>query len=391
MSQSPEVLRVLSHTPAPRLVVASQLQISGGAMRNASLEGVRGAAALVIVLLHAGVVFPAAISNGGHLCVDLFFVVSGFVICSAYRASLSSGREIKLFVMRRIGRLWPLHIATTVLFYAALNLILLISSGKPAGFPPLAHLAALATMTQGLNLFPFNIGTKVNWSVGDEFYVYLIFSALCFLLRGKARLAAFAAFAALGYVIAASKSVDNGCLHAGVCLDLNCSYGWSRCLAGFFIGALVAEFKNATALNVMKRRIPQCLAFGAVLLVMTYARVRGLALVAPLLSGAFVASLASDSGPVARFFQKRPFQYLGRISYSLYLGHPIVAPLYFGFTVIPNRLAHGVALAAFITASIALAHLLNYFIETPYRQRFNAWAETVSRPRATPLSSAQAT
>jgi peptidoglycan/LPS O-acetylase OafA/YrhL len=362
-------------------------------MRNASLEGVRGAAALLVVLFHAGVSIPSAVRNA-DLAVDLFFVLSGFVICSAYgRASLSSIEQFKAFVIRRIGRIWPVHLATTVLFYVALNAAWLITSRTFAGVPPLAHVAALVTMTQGLNLFTDLVGTKVNWSVGDEFYVYLIFAALCFLLRGKARLAAFAALAILGYAVAVAMSlVHNHCLQRGECMNLTFSFGWSRCIAGFFVGALIAEFRHASVTRAMTRRIPQCLAFAAVLLLMSYAHVTGLAFAAPLIFGLFVASLAGDSGPIAKFFHERPFQYLGRISYSLYLGHAVAGPLYaVAITATANPLINFLAVAAFLAASVALAHLLNRFIETPWRARFNAWAETASRPRTDPSSSARAT
>jgi peptidoglycan/LPS O-acetylase OafA/YrhL len=356
-----------------------------------SLEGVRGAAAFVVVLLHAGVSFPTGIQNG-YLAVDLFFVLSGFVIFSAYGAALSSGEQIKIFVIRRIGRLWPVHLVTTVLYYIALNVAWLITSGVPAGLPPVAHLAALATMTQGLNLFPTLIGNKVSWSVGDEFYVYLAFTGFCFFLRGRARLAAFAAFVLVGYAIAIAASlVPRDCVRLGACLDLSFNCGWARCLTGFFLGALIAEFRTARAMRIATRRIPQCLVFAAALLLMMYANVRGLAFAAPLVFGVLVASLASDSGPIAKIFQERSFQYLGRISYSLYLGHAVIGPLYVMGAEGATPIVHGVEVVVFIVASVGLAHWLNRFVETPWRERFNAWAETVTRPRDDSSSSAQAT
>ncbi|WP_206995087.1 acyltransferase family protein [Trinickia mobilis] len=360
--------------------------------QNSSLEGVRGAAAFVVMLYHAGVPFPTAIRHG-YLAVDLFFVLSGFVICSAYGASLSSGAQIGTFVVRRFGRLWPVHIATTILFYAVANVVTMLSTGTLAGLPPLSHVAALATMTQGLNLFPDMIGTKVNWSASDEFYVYLVFAALCFLLRGKARLVAFGVLAMLGYAIAVAASiVRHDCLRTGDCLAaLNCSFGWARCIAGFFVGALVAEFKNVLAMRVMSRRIPQLLAFAATLLFMSYSNVLGLAFAAPLVFGAFVASLACDSGPIAKFFHERPFQYLGRISYSLYLGHAVVAPLYaVAVTATSSPLVNFAAIAAFFAASVVLAHLLNRFVETPCRQYFYGLSSVrVRSPSSSPSSVSQ--
>ncbi|MEX3959335.1 acyltransferase family protein [Trinickia sp. EG282A] len=346
--------------------------------QNASLEGVRGAAALLVVLYHAGARVPSAIGNS-YLAVDLFFVLSGFVICGAYGA-LSNSAGLRTFVIRRFGRLWPVHIAAALLWTATVNLSHIVETGTSLGVPSLNHTVAILTFTQGLNLFPYLIGTKVAWSAGDEFYVCVVFGLLCLTLHGRARVAGFAALAAAGYVIAVWASVaGEDCLHRGSCLSLTYSYGWARALAGFFLGAIVAECKDMPALRGVTRRVPQCLAALAVSLLLSLAGYAySLALAAPLVFTVFVASLRTDCGPVARFFHERSFQYLGKISYSLYLGHAVLGPFYIVEmdTAGLGLIGRGVCLALFLAASIALAHLLNRFVEVPFRERFRAWSVT---------------
>jgi peptidoglycan/LPS O-acetylase OafA/YrhL len=343
---------------------------------------VRGAAAVIVVLFHAGATFPAMLASG-YLAVDLFFVLSGFVICSAYGARLTSGAACAAFIVRRFGRLWPVYAVAMALWCVAY----VLGSGS---VPSPRQALALATFTQGLSLFDHPVGLVTAWSVADEFYVYVAFALVCLATRRYGRIGAFTALAAVGYAVAVWASVaHDDCLRVGWCLGSTFSYGWSQCLSGFFLGVLVDKYKDAPLLQVVTRRVPQLLCAAAVVLLLTLAdMVRALALAAPLVFAVFVASLARDCGAVARFFQDRPFQYLGKVSYSLYLGHLLVGPfMNAAFAALPQ----GVRLVLYLAVSIAFAHLLTRYVETPWRRRFNAWADTVSRPRANAVGSARAT
>lgn len=344
-------------------------------MRKDSLEGVRGAAALLVVLFHAGVVFP----DSGYLAVDLFFVLSGVVISGNYGSRLMSGADVRAFVVRRFGRLWPVHIATTILYFATFDAMGALAQARVANVPPLGELVALLTMTQGL-VFDHLIANQANWSAGDEFYVYLAFAAVCMVVeRAKARVAAFAALALVGYALCIYASVvHDECLRAGSCFSMAARFGGARCVAGFFLGALIAEYRDVRALRFLARRVPQLIVAALTLLFASVTgTVHGLALVAPFMFAAFVASLMPDLGPVARFFRRPLFQYLGKVSYSLYLGHSALMLAY----VVAVQHTNGsprmmlAAVFGFLAASFALAHVLNRYVETPCRVRFNAWAE----------------
>ncbi len=84
------------------------------AARFRALDGWRGHAALLVVLhhieIHGWLYWAAAGAHNGWLCVDFFFVLSGFVIAHSYGDKLADGARIKDFVIRRLGRLWPLHL-----------------------------------------------------------------------------------------------------------------------------------------------------------------------------------------------------------------------------------------------------------------------------------------
>ncbi|SEI16517.1 Peptidoglycan/LPS O-acetylase OafA/YrhL, contains acyltransferase and SGNH-hydrolase domains [Paraburkholderia hospita] len=345
-------------------------------------EGLRGAAALLVVLLHMRLKWPfLGFTYNGYLAVDLFFVLSGYVICRSYSGQLMGPAQFWVFVIRRFGRLWPVHVATTVLFLIIGNALLM---SWPPVIPSPTEALALASMTQGLNLFDHYVGTGVSWSASDEFYAYLIFAALCLFFRRRARLLAFLVLALAGYAMAiwCAAGTQFDCLRRGECLNMTYSYGWTRCLAGFFIGVLIFELNEHRLLRIVSgKRSAQVLAFLAVALLLWLSSVKpAVAFAAPLVFGALIASLQSDGGPVARLFQCRPALYLGKISYSLYLGHGVIAPL---FVVLYDRTANLTAQAAlcavFLFQSIALAHLLYRFVETPLRDRFYSWSNTAFR------------
>lgn len=92
-----------------------------GAVRIDELESIRGLAALLVVLFHMPQWYPPLhafplIRNGGFM-VDLFFVLSGYVICRAYGAAIASPKDALRFQLLRLGRLYPVHLLFLVPFF----------------------------------------------------------------------------------------------------------------------------------------------------------------------------------------------------------------------------------------------------------------------------------
>lgn len=336
-----------------------------------SLDGMRGLAALSIMFFHAGIYLLPMLGDG-YLAVDLFFVLSGFVICSTYGVRLANADDIPAFVIRRLGRLWPVHVAALILFIASRNVTASILYSHTIGFPPSSELAAALTMVHGLNLFDHLVGEFASWSAADEFYIYLMFAAVCLFATGKRRIAIFALLSVAAWTLCVwASGVQDGCLHHGRCLELTFRYGWARCIAGFFLGALLAEYRGAQAIRALSGRRSQLIVAAVVL---AYANlvgtVHGLAFAAPLVFVLLIASVLDDEGPVVRFFQRPTWQYLGKVSYSLYLGHEIVlGPVYAVIARSPSAGPGRVLAAAaiFVAGSILLAHVLYRFIEAPCR------------------------
>jgi peptidoglycan/LPS O-acetylase OafA/YrhL len=365
-------IAALSPRPPPPYRMTSR-SATGAEMKNDSLEGVRGAAALLVVVYHMHDEIPAlAATRNGYLAVDLFFVLSGFVIAGAYAARLRDAREGFAFMGRRFARLWPAHIVASAVCIAIPAAACIVVHADPShAIPTVREGVAIVTLSQGLGTVTRDIGTAVSWSASDEFYVYVLFAAACIMLRGRGRVAAFAVLALVGYAVAVWSSPAS-CAH-DACYDLTFTWGWGRCLAGFFAGALIAEYCERAAF--LRRRVPQVVAFAASVALFAFAHcVRGAAFAAPFVFAALVASLSADCGPVARVFQSRPAQYLGRLSYSLYLAHaPLRGLLYAVALIWASPAAHAVEAVVMIAGSLALATVLHRRVEAPCRERINAW------------------
>lgn len=89
--------------------------------RYATLDGLRGAAAMVVVFVHFPALYHLPKIEHGYLAVDLFFAMSGFVIANAYDRKLSAGElNWQRYLVLRLFRLYPLYCAGLALGVVAL-------------------------------------------------------------------------------------------------------------------------------------------------------------------------------------------------------------------------------------------------------------------------------
>ncbi len=353
-----------------------------------AFEGARGLAALAVALFHFGLGEPAIVRiPAGYLFVDLFFVLSGFLICATYAQRLGAPGGLPLFLVRRVGRLLPLLLVATAAYVAVLDAGVLVhrllEPDRPA--PPLmlpapTELLAVLTMSHALGLFDRAILNYASWSISTEFYAYLVFALLCLLMRGRARLFAFALAALAAWAVSAWASVRlRQCLHWGGCFDLTFDFGYWRCLAGFFLGALLSQLRPRAppwrrpdlVLGAM-----QGLALAALLAMFLLVRHwPALGLAAPLLFGLLLLSLCADRGPLAVLLGAEALQVLGRHSYSVYLMHPVILLVWNPWR--PDETG-GLDKLLFLCGYVALvcwvAGWTFRLVEEPMRRRFNRYA-----------------
>lgn len=144
------------------------------------LDGLRGVAAVLVVIYHSALLFGHQLAPSGYLAVDLFFLLSGFVISHSYDNRLGSGLSVGRFAVIRFVRLWPLY-TLGLLIGVSYEILLLLTSNDfamPVGSITLClslsvFLIPTLFHTRFDALYPFN---GPSWSVFFEFIVNVIYA-----------------------------------------------------------------------------------------------------------------------------------------------------------------------------------------------------------------------
>ncbi|HZW23103.1 acyltransferase [Noviherbaspirillum sp.] len=352
-----------------------------------SIEGVRGLAALLVALYHLkiGSEYFSLIRNG-YLFVDLFFVLSGFVICAAYGDAMRSGADLRQFIWRRIGRLFPLLVFSTVVFVLGSNAIVLakklaVSAGhagllnNPGALeylvPTAGEILATLTFTHSLGLFDELILNTPSWSISVEFYTYLLFALVCLLLTGAGRIVLLAVLSLAGLIISAWASVNiHDCIAAKGCLSLTYDFGLARSIHSFCLGALAFYSSRILKMNIPAIQITVMFALFLLLTLVDYVSIAAFAF--PVAFAALVLSLSKDSGPLADALKPGLFQVLGQRSYSIYLMH---MPLLLIFENLTKRVSGLVSSITVLVAYVLVLYVISgwtyRFVEAPMRDWFN--------------------
>lgn len=127
-----------------------------------TLDGLRAVGAFLVVMRHVPYLFGPIAVPESFLAVDLFYLVSGFVVANAYRDRLAAGGFVWTFVKTRLIRLYPLYACGMILGVAAALVSILTD---PAGWwTPTKLLTAIVT---GLFMVPFFPGLPANGSSLD--------------------------------------------------------------------------------------------------------------------------------------------------------------------------------------------------------------------------------
>jgi peptidoglycan/LPS O-acetylase OafA/YrhL len=332
--------------------------------RYAFVDALRGVASLGVVLYHvytknlvpmSGYQLPEplhAIGSNGNLGVYIFFVISGFVIAQSIRGSPITPRFVGWFALRRSLRLDPPYWATI-----AAMIVLSYVSGRvqrdhaPLPLPTWDAVVAHLFYLQGLLGYPQIVG--VFWTLCYEFQFYLTLVVLAGVwqwLRPTLR-TRWVVFGPLW--VASLWCVTRSPEPTGEALFV---YGWPY----FFLGVAV----NWVHSGDEPPHVLAIVAAGAAALLPFAPLKAGVALVTA--AGIFWVSV---SDKLTSLTLGRALQYLGRISYSLYLVHMLVGtPLVrFGLRHSgPVGFASAVALTCLgVAASVAAAHVMYVVVERP--------------------------
>lgn len=325
-----------------------------GPHRYTNLEGVRALAVLMVFNVHFFTPFKEEgylvesgflrglfqTLNAGHSGVDLFFVLSGFLI---FR-SLGKSKSLTEFMFRRYHRLWPVVFVTTL----------------PELFDR-SWLIAFDNLTllklQGGEYINF-----VNWSLTYEIYFYF-FIGLWFFFLQKFRVFQENGVFTYSLMLLGVFSFTSGHF-------ISEPYRFCGFLWGVFLAKLLESGRLEKGLGFAMSK------YGwVVTLVMLPVLMRWWQNSAPFFLGSqilyflLVASLLRKDSPLTPVFSSRPARFLGAISYSFYVLHYLwgLRPASWLLRDVPDSLVKMAALGGLsMSVSIVLASILFLWLEKPY-------------------------
>lgn len=340
-----------------------------------ALTGIRGIAAWGVVLYHirlslSGLLPPPvlAVLAKGYLAVDLFFMLSGFVIWYNYAARIAHGGAgaVRLFLWRRFARVWPLHGAILAGFLGLA--LVMIATGRDASGYPLSELPLHLLLIQNWGLTGELSWNHPAWSISTEFAAYLAFPALVLLARwDQVPSVVLAALAALLAGAIFLLFAANG--HPNLGADIP-GLGLWRCLASFAMGCVLCQlWQRWNGLRL--GGIVAGLSCAAIIAASAILRLPETAWVpAAFFTG--LLALALGRGVIARLLGGKTLTYLGEISYSTYLGHYGLFIL-FKLAFVDASLQLGWAgLAGYLTLVMAASIVLYHALEKPAQRWLNA-------------------
>ncbi|WP_088343591.1 MULTISPECIES: acyltransferase family protein [Rhodomicrobium] len=330
---------------------------------RSDIDGLRALAVLSVVLFHFDYL------DGGFVGVDIFFVISGFLITKLIHDGVSAGSfSIADFYVRRIRRILP---ALVAVYLATLAFALFFTFSFEAGYIGKTLLSSVFFVS---NIFfyrdtgYFNDGSTVNpllhtWSLSVEEQFYIV---LPLLMIGLGHLSARKRYLALGGIAAVSFAASVWMVQkdAPAAFYLMQYRAWE-----FLFGSLIA----VGAVPALKRQsladaaglAGLALVIGSVALMSKSVPFPGLGALTPVLGAALIIhSGAAAETRAARFLSAPPMRFIGLISYSLYLWHYPVRVAYIHIWGKPDFAIQ----LALILLSFALATLSWRYIETPFRR-----------------------
>ncbi len=334
-----------------------------------TLDGLRGVAALIVVTRHAGDVVPSALCPESFLAVDLFFLLSGFVVALAYERRLLAGHSLLGFMKTRLIRLYPLYALGI-----GLGLVARLASGGALNGVFLAQALVIGLlMLPAVPPLPMG-GSTLNgptWTLAPELLVNLVYAAL---VKRLSRLALWI-IVALGAVGLVASEIVYGTLDGGWSVDRFPLLA-ARLAFSFFLG--VAMYRARPPRQVGAIAAWACLAaLGLGLAVHPPEALRrvfelgAVMLVFPAIVALAVRREPGRLGGVV-------FGFLGVVSYAVYVLHQPLGTL----TGLALARLHGPAGPTFMTATTFLVAvvLAGALADKLYDQPVRRWLSTLRTP-----------
>ena len=283
------------------------------------LTALRFIAALWVVLFdywpNLGVASPALVAKG-YLGVEVFFTLSGFILCHVYLEQVEQQRlRYGAFLWARLARIYPMHLASIALIGLMGAASILMGHPVDANAVSLRALPANLLLVNAWGFAPVAGWNHASWSISAEWFAYLAFpafAAAALALKDRPRLAValatvfltglYAAFSGLTGESLTHATIAWGALRIVPCFALGCALylAWRANLVRSATAAwLGAAFSGAALITFAQSGAPDA---------------------AIVLAGAgLILSLSFASKTWASGLLLNSLVYMGEVSYSVYM------------------------------------------------------------------------
>ncbi|MDB2606257.1 acyltransferase [Zobellia sp.] len=372
------------------------------------LTPLRGIAALLVILLHYNMMVTSVITSETspiidklYLMVDLFFVLSGFIMYHVYGDYFLAGATLKRiggFLRARFARIYPLHLIT-LLFMVGLGLLAYFGGSHEGMTAVLFDFTAVPSqllLTQAMGTHHEATFNSPSWSISVEWWAYVAFPfVLLFLVRTKVWSRWLLGVGIIGGYLAImyyfqpefwaerwrQLQVPESITYPVQIIDvITGGSAFLRCMCGFVWGMLVYElFLKNWAKVVLKNGIAFIGIWALFLGLWHFQLLPDYGAV--FLFGMLILAAAYNRDGVGKVLNNRFWEYMGDISYSIYMVHmPIIFTFIFvrGILVNPDPLkgvlgynfspiVSWLGLVAMYIITILIASVTYKYIEKPAR------------------------
>ena len=376
-----------------------------------SNTALRGIGALLVMIYHLGEIKTAPgqvmrfidLGTNIDLVLDMFFLLSGFIMAYIYAETFSdtvSGKSLGRFLWFRFARTYPVHIFALCAYLAERG-VYIFTYAHMGNFLHIPVPPAIFYTAPNLQNTPFTLLANIliihgvgvtsqlswnypSWTLSAEFAAYLIFPLLC-LFIGR--------FGKIGAVIQIALCI-------GAYLALEAAYGdlnvpgydgAIRCVPGFAIGVAIYTLSSyVKELTDRQLHIAQAISLAVLMFTYSYAHSQVLVMIT---LAVFILLTTENRGWVSGALSWSPLHYLGLLSYSIYMTHVIIGkPIFPVLGTIGYRI--GVAdqswwlyfsLAVAMAVTIGVSALIFRFVEMPARIALDRMVKRPARAAPSPI------
>jgi len=300
------------------------------------LESLRGIAACLVVLYHSPFSFRETsiefIANG-YLFVDLFFILSGFVMTHAYQKKIAQGFSFKNYFVLRLGRVYPLHLFMLLVWvpYILVKYYLYSKNFGGSEFLGSNWQSFLANLFLSHSfLFPSELSWNYpSWSISAEMVAYIVFFLMLVTLDKHQTILLPLFIAAICYWYLSQLGYTS--------LDIGTKFGFLRAIAGFYLGVFLLRLLLLSKVaffmsSIAKQKyffMVELLLIALTVICVSKAEHSIIFLIATILCFTLLVMFFSQEsrGCISNILNLQSFRLIGLWSYSIYMVHAIIVSI----------------------------------------------------------------